>query len=501
MNASVVEGSPIFPFSHRRLPMRTSLRVFPSLLLAGLLVLLPGCGSSSDDGESSRRGRGGGQGSTPSVEAVQARYGSLPLRERLSGTVRATNQVAIYPEIDAPVVAVEARTGDRVEAGDVLVRLQEDAYRERVRQAEAALRIARADAKSAEADLEEARAQLKRTERLADKEYQSEQELERLRAQVARAEAASERAQAQVDQAQATLDERRADLRRTVVRAPIDGRVGQRNVEVGQRVGPNTRIYTLGNLETVEVRIRVTDRMFGQIETGQTAQIQVPARDTVVTGTVDRMSPFLDSETYSAEAVIELRNQDDLLKPGMFVEVDVLYGETQKATIVPLSAIYEDPSTGTRGVFVAPTLGTEIPVEAPDSFDVENPPPLTQPTPTAFREVDILAEGAQTAGVRGIEPGDWVVTVGQNLLSSSADERVDARVRPLPWSRLLALQRLQDTDLLRRILDRQQRLADERFGGSSANEAGSTSSAATGDRPADADSTAAVSASLDTPGS
>jgi hypothetical protein len=54
--------------------------------------------------------------------------------------------------------------------------------------------------------------------------------------------------------------------------------------------------------------------------------------------------------------------------------------------------------------------------------------------------------------------------VGQNLLSTSAEERVDARVRPLPWSRLMALQRLQDTDLLRRILERQQRMAERRFG-------------------------------------
>jgi hypothetical protein len=52
--------------------------------------------------------------------------------------------------------------------------------------------------------------------------------------------------------------------------------------------------------------------------------------------------------------------------------------------------------------------------------------------------------------------------VGQNLLNS--DGRMDARVRPMPWSRLLALQRLQDTDLLQRILERQQRLAEQRFG-------------------------------------
>jgi len=435
-----------------------------SVLLTAVL-LLAGCGSSSD-GDSSSRSRRGGPGSdnTPSVEAVKARYGSLPLQERMSGTVRARNQVAIYPELNAPVVSVEAQTGEYVREGEPLVRLKDDTYQERVRQAEAALQVARADVKSARATLNEQRAQLKRAERLAEQDFQSQQELESLRAEVEGAEAALERAKAQVAQAQATLDERQTDLRRTVIRAPISGYVGARNVEVGQRVDGNTRLYTMGDLDTVKVRVQVTDRMFGKVQEGQTARVLVPSKDTTLVAEVTRMSPFLSDESYSAEAEIVVPNRDRLLNPGMFVEVDVAYGESEQATIIPLSAIYEDPNSGTRGVFVAPTLGSEVDVEMPDSYSAEDPPPLTQATPTAFREVEILAEGQQTAGVRGIQPGDWVVTVGQNLISSVGEERVDARVRPMPWSRLMALQRMQDTDLLYRVLDRQQRIAKRRFG-------------------------------------
>jgi RND family efflux transporter MFP subunit len=372
--------------------------------------------------------------------------------------------VAIYPELNAPVVSVEAQTGDYVQKGDPLVRLKADTYRERVRQAEAALRIARADVKSAQATLDERRAQLKRAERLAEQDFQSQQELESLRAEVAGAEAALERAEAQVAQAQATLDERQADLRRTVVRAPISGYVGARNVEVGQRVDGSTRLYTMGDLDTVKVRVQVTDRMFGKVQEGQTARVHVPSKDTILIAEVTRMSPFLSDESYSAEAEIVVPNPDRVLNPGMFVEVDVAYGESRQATIIPLSAIYEDPNSGARGVFVAPTLGAETSVEMPDSYSKEDPPPLTPPTPTTFRTVEIVAEGAQTAGVRGIQPGDWVITVGQNLLTAPGEDRVDARVRPMPWSRLMALQRMQDTDLLYRILDRQQRIAKRRFG-------------------------------------
>ena len=383
----------------------------------------------------------------------------------MSGTVEARNQVAIYPEIDAPVEAVLAQNGDRVQKGDPLVRLRDDLYQERVRQAEASLQIARADAQSARANLKELESQLKRTERLASQNFESQQRLESLRAQVEQAEAQVARADAQVNQAQATLDERQADLRRTVVRAPISGQVGNRNVQVGQRVGANTQLYTMGDLDSVRIQVPVTDRMLGRVQAGQTARITAPSLgDTTITAEVARISPFISDESYSAEAEIEVSNTEGLLKAGMFVKVDVAYAESQQATIIPLSAIYEDPSTGARGVFVAPTLGTEIPVETPDSYDADNPPPLTQPTPTTFRQIEVLAEGQQTAGVRGIDPGDWVVTVGQNLLSTSTSERVDARVRPMPWSRLMALQRLQDTDLLQRVLERQRRMADQRFG-------------------------------------
>ena len=456
-------------------------------LLFTVALLLTGCGSSGEEDGPQRR-RGGSDNSTPSVEAVQARDGTLPLEERMSGTVRARNQVAIYPELSEPVVAVEAQTGDYVKAGDALVRLRRETYEQQVRQAKASVRTAEAEANGAKARLRELEAQLKRTERLAEQDFESEQQLESLRAQVEQAKASYEQAQAQVERAEATLEERETALQQTVVRAPISGYVGQRNVEVGQRVDPSTRLYVMGDLDAVKVHVEVTDRMFGRIQPGQTARIHVPQKDTVLAASVTRMSPFLSDESYSAEAEIEVPNEDRILNPGMFVEVDVAYGESQRATIVPLSALYEDPATDTRGVFVAPTLGTEIPVDVPDSFDEDNPPPLTPPTPTTFREVEILAEGRQTAGVRGIEPGDWVVTVGQNLLANDTGERVDARVRPLPWSRLLSLQRLQDTDLLNRVLKRQQRLAKQRFGDDSAPD--DTSQSSTTQEETSPDSTA-----------
>ncbi|NBC17410.1 MAG: efflux RND transporter periplasmic adaptor subunit [Bacteroidetes bacterium] len=455
--------------------------------------MLAGC-SSSDSEEEGPPGERGARGDapTPAVEVVKARYGSLPLQKRMTGTVRAENQVAIYPEINAPVTRVAVENGDYVRQGEAMVYLRDQQYRDQVRQAEAALEIARANANQAEATLRELESRLQRTRQLAEKQYQSDQELETLQAQVDGAKASLQQAekqyqsdqeletlQAQVDgakaslqqaegqvaQAEATLDERREALRRTVIRAPVSGYVGQRDAEIGMRVDGSTRLFTLGNLDRVRVEVAVPDEMLGRIQTGQTALITAPSlEDSTIRASVSRISPFVEPGSFSAEAEIDVPNDGQRLRAGMFVTVDVLYGESQQATLVPLSAIYEDPASGNRGIFVAPTLGAEIPLEEPTSYDPDNPPPLTEPTPTAFREVEILAEGQQTAGVRGIQPGTWVVTVGQNLLSTRTGERVQARVRPVAWSRLMALQRLQDTDLLYRVLERQQRIAKQRFG-------------------------------------
>lgn len=433
-------------------------------LIVFAVFLFTGCSSSEDGEEDAPRG-GPGNAPTPAVEVVKARYGSLPLQKRLTGTVRAENQVAIYPEINAPITRVAVQNGDYVRQGEPLVYLRNTQYREQVRQAEAALEITQANASQAEASLRELESRLKRTQQLAEKQYQSEQELETLQAQVDGAKASLRQAQGQVAQAEATLDERRESLRRTVIRAPVSGYVGQRDAEIGMRVDGSTRLFTLGNLDQVRIEAAIPDKMLGQIQEGQTALISSPAlADSVIRASVSRISPFIESGSFSAEADIDVPNPDQLLRSGMFVTVDVLYGESQQATLVPLSAIYEDPASGNRGIFVAPTLGAEIPLEEPTSYDPDNPPPLTEATPTEFREVEILAEGQQTAGVRGIQPGTWVVTVGQNLLDTNAGERIDARARPMPWSRLMALQRLQDTDLLYRVLRRQQRLAEQRFG-------------------------------------
>lgn len=419
--------------------------VLVSLCVVLLVPLLAGCSGQSDGSSGGRAER-----LVPAVEAVQARTGSLPLTERLSGVVRARNQVELYPQVSAEIVAVNAQNGEQVEAGQALVHLRDTELREQLKQAQANYQIARAQAKQAEAEYQRLQTELKRSASLSDKELISPTEFETIQTQAIAAEAAAELARARVDQAQATVDERREALSRTVVRAPVDGTVGNRNAEIGMLAGPNTRIFTLGQLDSVRVEVVLTDRMLSYIEEGQRSEVGSGNLSLgTVEGPVARISPFLHPIAHSTVAEIDLANPNHTLKPGMFVPVDIFYGESEEATLVPLSSLWENPATATTGVYVSRDSLVGEPVSV-----LDNPRGggLTDPVEFQFVPVEVVAQGSMSAGVVGVEPGSWVVTIGQDLLG---EETRKARVRPVKWEWVEELQRMQREDLLDEILEEQ----------------------------------------------
>lgn len=417
-----------------------------------LVALLFVWSCSSDEAAENRNYNG----TIPSVEAVQAQFGSLPLEERLSGIVKAQNQVDIYPRITAPVEEVYVQNGDQVEKGNPLVRLRDNEYRENLRQAEASLRIVKAQERQARASLGEVESQMKRQKILTERDLSSEIEMERIEAELESAEANLELALAQVDQAESSVQEEKDALEQTVIRAPITGTVGQRNVEPGMQANTGTQFFTIGNLNDSKVIVNLTERMLGYITKGQSVEVYSDLMDGErLEGEVSRISPFLGAGNFSTEAEIDINDTRDILIPGMFVTVDVFYGESEQATIIPLSAVYRHPGTGETGVYIAPGFGAESdPVEQVDS---SNPPALSEPTAVEFVPINVIAKGRESVGVSGVNSGDWIVTVGQNLLDGDEES---ARIRAVSWSRIMNMQNLRPQDLLRSIME-QRELANQ----------------------------------------
>ncbi len=403
-------------------------------------------------GPTSESNRGNAAGTLiPAVEAVQAQFGSLPLTERLSGVVRAKNQVAIYPEVSAPIVRVHVENGDLVGQGDPLVSLRATEFEERLKQAKANLQIAAAQARRAEAELNRIKSELRRAQSLAEKNLSSEAELETITTQAESAEADVALALARVEQAQAQVDERQQELQQTVIRAPVDGTVGNRNAEVGMLVTNNTRLFTLGQLDNIRVQIVLTDRMLNYIETKQRTDILADALPSgSIQAELSRISPFLHPVTHSTDAEIDMTNPDSRLKPGMFVTVDVHYGESEQATKIPLSALYENPTTGGTGVYVAADSLDRFVSRLEEGTESRA---LTEPVAFEFVSVDVIARGRMDVAVSNVEPDQWVVTIGQDLF---AGQQGVARVRPVSWQRVETLQTLQREDLVRDLMQHQQ---------------------------------------------
>lgn len=404
-------------------------------------------------------GRGPGglpDGVIPAVEVVAAQFGGLPLEERMTGQVTARNQTEIYAEVSGPIVEVFADNGQFVNAGDPLVQIRDTEYRERFQQAESQLEIARAQTRQAEANLEVLTNQLARVEELRARQLETISVLETIRAQVSVAQADVQLRMAQQRQVESQLEESRMELSRTTVRAPTSGTIGLRNAERGQIAGPSTQLFLIGDLSQMQVEILLTERNLTYIRQGMPVNLYSDSwPDLMIEANIARVSPFLDSNTLRTQAYIDVSNDDGLMRPGMFVTVDVLYGQSEEAVLIPNSALYRHPRTGEEGIFVMqPPPGDEFRPQA----EVDGAPALTPAQPIRFVPVDIVASGRMASGIRGIQEGDWVVTVGQNLLVGNTAE---ARARLVEWQRMMDMQRMQSRDLFE-IIDNARREAQAR---------------------------------------
>lgn len=382
---------------------------------------------------------------TPTVEVLRSGYGSLPLEERLTGVVRARNQTEIYPEITAPVTEVYMNNGDKVKKNDPLVKLRDTEFKERLTQAEAGYRIAQAREKQALTSLNQLEVRLNRVTTLADRQLESASELESIQAEVESSRANLELVRAQMNQAASVVEERRAALDNTIVRATTDGVVGLRNAEVGQQVSPSTRLFEIGDMDNVQIQLVLTERMTSYIENGQTVNITTSSQDTVIQASVTRISPFLNPVSHTTHADIEVSNEGGILRPGMYVSVDILYGETEQAILIPNNALYDHPRQGRQGVYVAEALGTEINI---DDMDESERSSILGPTSVTFVPVEVVANGRMVSGVNGIPNDAWIVTMGQNMLVGGDNQ---ARFRMTEWEHILDLQELHARDIFKII--------------------------------------------------
>ena len=252
------------------------------------------------------------------VEITRAEAGTMRERIEAVGTTLARQAVDIVPLTSGRVTGIEFEPGERVAAGDVLVRLDDEIERSEVAEAAAALR---------EADLAYERAAKLRTNNTV------------AQATVDALRAAREGALARLAGAARRLADR-------TVRAPFAGIVGIRRIDVGARVDDDTVLTTLDDLSEVEVDFAVPEIFYGAIKPGQAVSAQSVAfgerrfegRVTTIDSRIDRVG-----RSFRVRAV--LPNPDLTLPAGMFMHVELILAEREAVTIPEEAVVAEGAST------------------------------------------------------------------------------------------------------------------------------------------------------------
>ncbi len=278
-------------------------------------------------------------------EETQQMYQLLTVENRdiivaasAAGTVEPIRTIEVKSKASGEIFELHVETGDVVRPGQLLVRVDP-------RVPQATLRQAQADLELAEAQLENAQAQLRRAVGLFETQSITEEEYDNTRLSVASANAQLVRAQRSLSDAEIAAED-------TDVRAPGDGVIIQKNVEVGtvissatREVGGGTILLQMANLDTVQVRSLVDETDIGKISEGLDVTILVDAYpNRPFEGKVLRIEPqaTVAQNVTMFPVLIRIPNQDGLLRPGMNAEVEMHVGSKYGVAAVPNAALRTD---------------------------------------------------------------------------------------------------------------------------------------------------------------
>lgn len=366
------------------------------LAVAATVPFLQGCGSDGEEGNGqfARAAEGpGGMAGGPAGSAgrsipVSARIavaGDLEVTLRGSTNLRARESVEVIPKQSGLVFRILVEEGDRVSEGQILAQLDDEEWRLQAQQAEAR--------GSAAADA------VTRARALAEMDLISTQEVENLVSDSAVVASDLELAQLRVQNA--------------AVRSPISGVVTHRYIERGSQVGTADVAFEVADVDQLEAHVAVPEREAPRVRVGQAARLRLQeGQEPTATGRVERIRPVVDPESGTVRVTVSVAaRQDDRLRPGQFVNVDIVTETLEDRITLPRTAVLVDGAV-------------------PRVFLIEGGRAVE-------REVALgHSRGDRVEIASGIDPGDTVVVVGQdNLRPDAPVQMMELDGRPVEGTR------------------------------------------------------------------
>jgi len=330
------------------------------------------------------------------VTAGTAEARDVPVYVEGLGTVQAFNTVAVKTRVDGQIVKVFFREGQEVKAGDSLFQIDPRPFETAVQQAQATKEKDEAQLQSAQLDLD-------RATKLLAPGFQTRQGYDQQKATVAQLQAAIKADQAQIDTARLNLDY-------ALVKSPIDGRSGQRVVDIGNLVqtAQTANLVTITQMRPIFVSFTVPAERLDDIRKNQAnGPLHVFAyamddKTRLAQGELTLIDNQVDVATGTIHLKAQFDNADEPLWPGAFVNARIVLSTRQNAVTVPAEAVMQGPT----GPYVY-VLGDDD---------------------TAQRRTVAVAATQEGLAVvsRGLQAGERIVVEGQYRLTDGAKVKIGA---------------------------------------------------------------------------
>jgi multidrug efflux system membrane fusion protein len=322
-----------------------------------------------------------------SVSIAEAKSEVIPNLLTAVGGLAAVHQVDVTSDVSGRITDIMFAPGATVKAGNPLVQLFDAPDQ--------------ADLANFKAQATVAQLSLDRAKQLASRQFGPQ--------------ATVDSAQAAYDQAQAGIAKTEAIISQKLVRAPFDGELGVRHVEVGQFLTAGTQIVTLTDLSTLYANLTVTEKDSAALKVGQTVRILVDAYPgRTFEGKITAIEPQIATDTRNIRVQATLENPDHILKPGMFATTTVVLPDKPAVVTIPETAV--DYTLYGDSVFLITEKKTD-----------DGKTSLTA-VRTFVRSGNRI--GGRAEILSGLKPGDRVVAVGQLKLQSGAAVAISTDAPP-----------------------------------------------------------------------
>jgi HlyD family secretion protein len=267
-----------------------------------------------------------------------------------SGKIQPEVEVKISPDVSGEIVELLIKEGDRVQKGELLLKIKPDIYKSILERSMASVNTAKANLAKSKAQLIESEANFNRNKRLYNQEAISLSEFQKIETAYKVAKLNIEGSEYAVSSAEASLNEAEENLDKTSIYAPVEGSISMLNIELGERVVgtgqmSGTEMMRLANLNAMEVAVEVNENDIVHVHFGDTSIIEVDAfLGEQFTGIVSEIANSANVSGVSADQVTNFEVRIKILdnakfRPGMTATVEIQTKLATNAISVPIQAV------------------------------------------------------------------------------------------------------------------------------------------------------------------